>query len=106
MIKQIWTNLISNAIKFTSKIEKPKIEIDFKKEEDKNIYFITDNGIGFDMNYAYKLFGVFQRLHSESEFKGTGVGLAIVKSIISKHSGKIWVNSEPNIGSSFYFYLE
>lgn len=105
MIKQIWTNLISNAIKFTSKIEKPKIEIDFKKEEDKNIYFITDNGIGFDMNYAYKLFGVFQRLHSESEFKGTGVGLAIVKSIISKHSGKIWVNSEPNIGSSFYFYL-
>lgn len=105
MMKQIWVNLISNAVKFTSKIEKPKIEISFKVEDGINIYFIKDNGVGFDMNYSDKLFGVFQRLHTDSEYKGTGVGLAIVKSIITKHNGKIWVESEVDVGSTFYFWI-
>lgn len=105
MMKQIWVNLISNAVKFTSKIEKPKIEISFKIEKGTNIYFIKDNGVGFDINYSDKLFGVFQRLHSESEYKGTGVGLAIVKSIITKHNGKIWVESKVDVGTTFYFWI-
>lgn len=105
MMKQIWVNLISNAVKFTSKIEKPKIEISFKVEKGTNIYFIKDNGVGFDINYSDKLFGVFQRLHSESEYKGTGVGLAIVKSIITKHNGKIWVESKVDVGTTFYFWI-
>lgn len=105
MIKQVWINLISNAVKFTSKIEKPKIEISFKVDNEKTIYFIKDNGVGFDMTYATKLFSVFQRLHTEDQYKGTGVGLAIVKSIITKHGGKIWVKSEIDKGTTFYFWI-
>ncbi len=105
MMRQLWSNLISNAIKFSSKEDNPKIEIDSKSEEGKRIYFIHDNGVGFDMKYAGKLFGVFQRLHNEAEFKGTGIGLAIVKSIVTKHEGKIWAESEMNVGTTINFMI-
>jgi PAS domain S-box-containing protein len=106
MIKQLWYNLISNAIKFSSKRENSKIEIGIMHEKENNIYFIRDNGVGFDMKYYGKLFGVFQRLHSEAEYKGNGVGLAIVNSIVTRHGGKIWAESELNIGATFYFRLQ
>lgn len=106
VLRQVWVNLISNSIKFTSKIEYPIIEVGFKVENEKNIYFVKDNGVGFDMTYSGKLFNVFQRLHTESEYKGTGIGLAICKNIINKHGGKIWVESELNVGTTFYFYID
>ncbi len=105
LIRQLWHNLISNAVKFTSKNEKRIIEIGCKKEKGKEIYFIRDNGVGFDMKFYEKLFGVFQRLHSETEFMGTGVGLAIAKRIVNKHGGDIWAESEINVGTAFYFYV-
>jgi PAS domain S-box-containing protein len=105
LIRQLWYNLLSNAIKFTSRKEDPKIEIGFIHEEENNVYYIRDNGVGFDMKYYGKLFGVFQRLHSEAEYKGTGVGLAIVKSIVTKHGGIIRAESEPNVGTTFYFSI-
>ncbi len=105
MIRQLWTNLILNAVKFSSIKEKPIIEISSKVENSKTVYFIKDNGVGFDMKYYDKLFGVFQRLHTEQEFKGTGVGLAIAKRIVTKHGGEISAVSEQNVGTTFYFYL-
>lgn len=106
LLKQVWLNLISNAIKFSSKTEKPIIFIESKEEDENIIYSIKDNGVGFDMRYSSKLFGVFQRLHSEKEFPGTGVGLAIVSRIIQKHNGKVWVEAEVNKGATFYFSLQ
>ncbi len=103
MIRQLWTNLLSNAVKFSSKKEKPVIEIGGKVESGKNVYCIRDNGVGFDMKYYDKLFGVFQRLHSEDEYPGTGVGLAIAKRIVTKHGGEIRAESEINVGTTFYF---
>ncbi len=105
LIKQVIINLLSNAIKFSSVKEKSVIEIGGKTEGDKNIYWIKDNGVGFNTKYADKLFGVFQRLHKDSEFDGTGVGLAIVKRIINKHGGTVWAESVLNEGSTFYFTL-
>lgn len=105
MIKQVIMNLVSNAIKYSSKKANPEIEIGYKDEETKTIYYVKDNGAGFDMAYAHKLFGVFQRLHSQEEFEGTGVGLALVKRIIDKHKGKIWAEAVENSGATFYFSL-
>jgi light-regulated signal transduction histidine kinase (bacteriophytochrome) len=105
MIRQLWTNLISNAVKFSSKKEKPVIGINSKVENGKNVYCIRDNGVGFDMKYYDKLFGVFQRLHSETEYKGTGVGMAIAKRIVTRHGGDIRAESELNVGTTFYFSL-
>jgi PAS domain S-box-containing protein len=105
MLKQVWHNLISNAIKYSSKKEKPEIEIGATEEQDNIVYFIKDNGTGFDMKYADKLFGVFQRLHRQDEFEGTGIGLALAKRIISKHGGEIWAESILNEGASFYFSI-
>jgi PAS domain S-box-containing protein len=104
-IKQVWCNLISNAIKYSKFKEKAIIEISSETKEDEIIYSIKDNGAGFDMRYANKLFGVFQRLHSEKEFEGTGVGLAIVQRIISKHGGSVWAESILNEESTFFFTL-
>ncbi|MDB5273439.1 MAG: hypothetical protein JWO58_1806 [Chitinophagaceae bacterium] len=104
-IQQVWINLISNALKYSRKQEKTVIQISWEDQDKEIIYFIKDNGIGFDMQYYDKLFGVFQRLHSPQEFEGTGVGLAIVQRIIEKHGGKIWATSKPNEGSTFYFSL-
>ncbi len=105
MMKQVWVNLISNAIKFSSKKEKAIIIISCKQEDGKCIYCIQDNGAGFDGRYKDKLFGVFQRLHHESDFKGTGVGLAICERIIKRHKGEIWAHGEIGKGAAIYFSL-
>ncbi|MFA5803476.1 MAG: PAS domain S-box protein [Melioribacteraceae bacterium] len=103
MVRQLWANVLSNAVKFSSKKEKPVIEISSKVENGKTVYSIKDNGVGFNMKYYDKLFGVFQRLHSETEYKGTGVGLAIAKRIVTRHGGEIWAESEVDVGTTFYF---
>jgi PAS domain S-box-containing protein len=105
LIRQVWTNLLSNAVKYTSKKEKAMISVTCEKENGKCIYCVKDNGVGFDMQYANKLFGVFHRLHTEQEFEGTGVGLAIVKRIVKRHGGDVWAESKVNKGASFYFSL-
>ncbi|HPS62837.1 MAG TPA: PAS domain S-box protein [Bacteroidales bacterium] len=105
MIKQVWINLVSNAIKYSSRTDRAIIRIGCLGNQQENIFYIKDNGIGFDMRYADNLFGVFQRLHSDKEFSGTGVGLAIVKRIISKHGGRVWAKGKLNNGATFYFSL-
>lgn len=104
-LKQVWTNLISNAVKFSSKNNKPVIKIGGHTKDGFNIYYIKDNGIGFNPEYSHKLYGVFQRLHKTDEFEGTGVGLAIVSRVITRHGGKVWAESEPGKGATFYFSL-
>jgi light-regulated signal transduction histidine kinase (bacteriophytochrome) len=104
-IKQVWLNLLSNAVKYSSVKNPSIIEISSREEDDKIIYTIKDNGAGFDMRYVNKLFGVFQRLHSEEEFEGTGVGLALVHRIITKHGGSVWGEGKVNEGAEFSFTL-
>ncbi|HXD94578.1 MAG TPA: ATP-binding protein, partial [Bacteroidia bacterium] len=104
-IQQVWVNLISNALKYTRNKTQTVIKIYAKQKNGETIYCIKDNGSGFDMKYYNKLFGVFQRLHSQEEFEGTGVGLAIVERIINKHGGKIWGEGEVDKGATFYFSL-
>jgi signal transduction histidine kinase len=104
-IKQVWANLISNAVKYSKQRERPVIEIGSKVNGNVIDYYIKDNGVGFDMSYAIKLFRVFERLHSDEEFEGAGVGLAIVHRIISKHGGRVWAEGKVNEGASFYFSL-
>ncbi|MEO8474888.1 MAG: PAS domain S-box protein [Chryseolinea sp.] len=106
LLKQVWINLISNAIKYSKAVNNPVIEIGYTHSLGHNIYYVKDNGAGFDMKYYHKLFGVFQRLHSHTEFSGTGVGLAIVQRIIIRHGGRIWAESKVAVGSTFFFSLE
>ena len=105
LIREVWFNLISNAIKFTSLRERAIIEVSSLQEGENIIYFVRDNGVGFDMRYAGKLFTIFWRLHSEKEFEGTGIGLAIVQRLIHRHSGEVWAESEVDKGATFYFTL-
>lgn len=105
LLSHVMVNLLSNAIKYSNKAEYPLIEIAAEKKEGEVIYSIKDNGVGFDMKYVNKLFGVFQRLHSEADFEGTGVGLAIVKRIINKHGGQVWAEGKTGQGATFYFSL-
>ena len=105
LIREVWLNLISNAIKFSSKRDRAVIEVGYLQEEDNNVYFIRDNGVGFEMRYAGKLFTIFWRLHTEKEFEGTGIGLAIVQRLIHRHGGKVWAESEVDKGATFYFTL-
>jgi len=105
LLRQVWMNLISNAVKYSSKSAAPSIEIGCTEGPEMNIYYIRDNGVGFDMNHSHKLFGVFQRLHHQRDFEGTGIGLAFTKRIITKHNGDIWAESKLNEGASFYFSL-
>lgn len=105
LIKQVWVNLISNAIKFSKNQPKITIEIGSYFKDNVVVYYIKDNGAGFEMQYYDKLFGIFQRLHSQEEFEGTGIGLAIVQKIVTRHNGKVWAESKLNEGSCFYFSL-
>jgi PAS domain S-box-containing protein len=102
-MRQVWINLISNSVKYTGGKPQPRIEIGSFMQQGQTVFFIKDNGVGFDIKYSNKLFKVFQRLHSADEFEGTGVGLAIVEKIISRHGGKIWAEAELGKGAIFYF---
>jgi PAS domain S-box-containing protein len=106
LLKQVWVNLISNAIKYTRGREPGVIEIGCQRTNNENVYFVRDNGAGFDMQNASKLFGVFQRFHGADEFEGTGVGLAIVQRIVNRHGGRIWAAAEVGRGATFSFTLE
>ncbi len=105
LLKQVFINLLSNAYKFTRQREKPMIEVGWRQQKDEKVYFVRDNGAGFDMKHADKLFGVFQRLHRQDEFEGTGVGLSIVQRIVQRHGGRIWAEAELGKGATFYFTL-
>ncbi|MBK8597570.1 MAG: hypothetical protein IPN83_18695 [Holophagales bacterium] len=105
LMKQVWVNLVSNAVKFSARRERPVIEVFGRREGDSVVYVVRDNGAGFDMARADRLFGVFQRLHGSEEFEGTGVGLSLVHRIVTRHGGRIWAESEVGQGSTFTFAL-
>ena len=105
LMRQVWANLVGNALKYSSKREDARVEIGGRQEGGENVYWVRDNGAGFDMRYVDKLFGVFQRLHRADEFDGTGVGLAIVQRVVSRHGGRVWAEGKPGQGACFHFSL-
>jgi light-regulated signal transduction histidine kinase (bacteriophytochrome) len=107
LLKIVYTNLLGNALKYSRQCEEAVLEIGCDgSEQEERVYFVRDNGVGFDMSYAHKLFGVFQRLHRAEDYEGTGVGLATVKRIIQRHGGRIWAEGALNRGATFYFTLD
>lgn len=105
LLRQVWVNLLANALKFSQRRAAPRIEVGGRAERAENVYFVSDNGVGFDMAHAGQLFGVFQRLHRNDEFPGTGVGLAIVHRVIEKHGGRVWAEGRVDAGATFHFSL-
>jgi light-regulated signal transduction histidine kinase (bacteriophytochrome) len=105
LLRQVWANLVSNAFKYSSKRTDARVEIGGREENGENVYWVRDNGVGFDMRYVDKLFGVFQRLHRAEEFDGTGVGLAIVQRLVTGHGGRVWAEAKPGEGACFHFSL-
>ena len=105
LLRQVLANLVDNAFKFSRGRPHPQIEIGTRREGPAVVYFVRDNGVGFDMRYADKLFGVFQRLHRADEFEGTGVGLALAQRIIQRHGGRIWADGKVDGGATFFFTL-
>jgi two-component system sensor kinase len=105
LIAQVFENLISNALKFTRGRKPAVIEVGAEILPDDDVYFVRDNGVGFDMNFVHKLFGTFQRLHAVTEFEGTGIGLATVRRVIQRHGGDVWAKSQEGGGATFYFSL-
>jgi light-regulated signal transduction histidine kinase (bacteriophytochrome) len=105
LVRILFDNLLGNTWKFTAKTDSPHVHIGAKRRDGETVYFVTDNGAGFDMAYVERLFTPFQRLHSEREYAGTGIGLATVKRIVERHGGRIWAESTPGEGASFYFTL-
>jgi light-regulated signal transduction histidine kinase (bacteriophytochrome) len=106
LLRAALENLMSNAWKFTGKVEQPRIEVGVLRDGGRSTFFVKDNGAGFDMAYANKLFGAFQRLHSANEYAGTGIGLATVQRIVHRHGGRIWADAKPGKGAVFFFTLE
>jgi signal transduction histidine kinase len=104
-MRQVWANLLSNAVKYSRAADVPTIEVGCRVEAGTQICHVRDNGIGFPMDEADKLFQVFSRLHPGPEFEGTGIGLAIVRRVIERHGGKVWAESKPGRGSTFYFSI-
>ena len=105
LFRQVFSNLISNALKYSRSSAAPVIEVGARAEAGELVYYVRDNGVGFDMRYAGKLFKVFQRLHPAEQFEGTGVGLAIVQRVVQRHGGRVWAESAPGRGATFHFAL-